>query len=215
MPFFKKSKRPLLSTVVRSKPFLFVLGWTVRAAISLLYATLRVEYRGLKNIPNKGIIALWHHSLTLAPLIPKYLRDQVFTMVVSKSRDGQFLSAYLRTYPNIRIIQVGHQTRHAALLQMVGELEKNRVVMITPDGPRGPAFRVKPGVCFSAQQTGSPIIPMQWQASKVFTFNTWDKIRLPRPFAKIIITLKDPIYPSDAIAEQLTDALCSSQQDHF
>lgn len=207
MPIFRKPKYRLIARMTRSKPYLFVMGWILRGIVEALYATLRVEFRGLSTVPKKSIIALWHNQLSLAPLIPKRFRSQPFTIVVSKSRDGQLLSAYLKTYSNITIVQVSHLTRHAALLQMLGELEKNRIIMITPDGPRGPAFVVKPGTCFSSQHGNAPIIPMQWHASREIVFNTWDKLRLPRPFSKIYLTLKEPIAPSETSAEELALAL--------
>lgn len=207
MPFFGKTKNPLIARITRSKLYFFVFGWVIRVFMEALYITLRIEYRGCASLPKKCIIALWHNNLALGPLIPRYFKKNAFSLVVSKSRDGQLLSAFLTTYSNVEVIQVGHQKRHSALLHMIEELQKNRVLMITPDGPRGPAFILKPGTCFSSQQADAPIIPMQWYASKVFTFNTWDKLVLPLPFSKVVITLKEPIVSSERSAEELALAL--------
>ena len=39
-------------------------------------------------------------------------------------------------------------------------MEKNYSVAITPDGPRGPAYKVQEGIVYLAQMTGRPIIPI-------------------------------------------------------
>lgn len=183
------------------------MSWIIRLAIETLYATLRVEYKGLTTIPPKHIIALWHNQLAVGPLLIKRFSKVPFSIVVSKSRDGLLLGSFLETFSGVEIIQVGHKNRHTALSQIIGALEKDRVLMITPDGPRGPMYVVKPGVHFSSEQASAPIIVMQWQASKVFTFNTWDKLTLPYPFSKVSVTLKEPITFSDSSPDELIKAL--------
>lgn len=211
MLFFRKNKRPLVHRIKRSRPYLFVTSWLMRLLLQALYATLRVEFQGLAQLPKKSIVAFWHNQLLLAPLLATHFHKESFSVVISKSRDGKLLDSFVKTYlsMDVRIVEVGHQTRHAALLQIISELKENRIVMITPDGPRGPALSVKPGVCFSAKQADAPVIPMQWQASKIFQLPTWDKMWLPWPFAKVWITLKEPLSCPDG--QTLQTALGSGQ----
>ncbi|MEK6576836.1 MAG: hypothetical protein AABZ05_04490, partial [Nitrospirota bacterium] len=49
------------------------------------------------------------------------------------------------------------------MLRMAGE---NRDLVITPDGPRGPRYRVQKGIIEIAKKTGLPIFPVGFSASK-------------------------------------------------
>ena len=65
--------------------------------------------------------------------------------------------------------------------------------MITPDGPRGPRFKFKPGAILLAQMSGRPILPMAFAASRAWLIK-WDKFVLPVPFARIVIAVGAPRY---------------------
>ena len=159
----------------------------------MLYKTLRIEYKGVAPITYPCIIALWHNKLLLAPLLPRCFKDTPFCVVASKSRDGKLLGAFAKTYPNVDVIHVSHQRRTTALLEIVQELQNNKVVIITPDGPRGPLYEVKGGIAFSALKAGATVLPMQWHATKKWQLATWDKLEIPKPFSKVVVTFKEPI----------------------
>ena len=56
------------------------------------------------------------------------------------------------------------------------------------DGPKGPIYKVKPGVFQISRLTGLPIIPISFHASKTYLFKkSWNQTRLPLPFSKITI----------------------------
>lgn len=65
--------------------------------------------------------------------------------------------------------------------------------VITPDGPRGPRFKFKPGAILLAQMSGRPILPMAFAASRAWLVH-WDKFVLPWPFARIAIAVGPPLY---------------------
>src|SRR2546422_10081065 len=54
--------------------------------------------------------------------------------------------------------------------------------VITPNGPRGPRFKFKPGALLLAQMSGLPILPMAYAASRVRLIK-WDTLVSPVPFA--------------------------------
>ena len=55
---------------------------------------------------------------------------------------------------------------------------------ITPDGPRGPRFKFKPGAIFTAQITGKAVVPIAYAAKPAWMLRTWDKFVIPSPFAQ-------------------------------
>ncbi len=65
--------------------------------------------------------------------------------------------------------------------------------VITPDGPRGPRFKFKPGAILLAQMSGRPMLPMAYAASRAWLVK-WDKFVIPVPFARIVIAIGTPQY---------------------
>jgi lysophospholipid acyltransferase (LPLAT)-like uncharacterized protein len=65
--------------------------------------------------------------------------------------------------------------------------------VLTPDGPRGPRFKFKPGGLLLAQMSGRPILPMAYAASSAWLVK-WDKFVIPKPFARIVIIVGEPVY---------------------
>ena len=63
---------------------------------------------------------------------------------------------------------------------------------MTPDGPRGPRYQCKPGALTAAEMTGAKVIGISWSASRFFQLGSWDKMVIPLPFSKIIVSLSDP-----------------------
>ena len=74
----------------------------------------------------------------------------------------------------------------------------------TPDGPRGPRYRVQPGLILVAKRTGAAILPMTFGAQRKRVFRSWDAFLLPLPFSRLVVIYGEPIYvPADASAADL------------
>jgi lysophospholipid acyltransferase (LPLAT)-like uncharacterized protein len=63
-------------------------------------------------------------------------------------------------------------------------------VVITPDGPRGPVYKLQPGIIKVAQMTGAPIVPVHTQCSAYWELRSWDGFRIPKPFSTITATFE-------------------------
>ncbi len=63
---------------------------------------------------------------------------------------------------------------------------------ITPDGPRGPAWKFKPGAILLSQLSQRPIIPMAFAASRAWKIK-WDRFVIPLPGARIAIVVGAPV----------------------
>jgi lysophospholipid acyltransferase (LPLAT)-like uncharacterized protein len=64
---------------------------------------------------------------------------------------------------------------------------------ITPDGPRGPVWKFKPGALLLAQLSQRPIIPLAYAASRAWKIK-WDHFVIPMPLARIAIAIGEPVY---------------------
>ena len=84
---------------------------------------------------------------------------------------------------------------------------------LTPDGPKGPVYEVQPGLIALAQKTGRPILPVTLSADRVHRFASWDRFLVPKPFARVRLTIGAPITVSperdtfDAERQRVQDTL--------
>jgi len=81
---------------------------------------------------------------------------------------------------------------------------------VTPDGPRGPRYRVQPGVITVAQKTGAPILPLAYDAEWKKVFQSWDRFIMPLPFSRIVVVYGEPI---SVPAHATPDMLQAKQQE--
>ena len=65
-------------------------------------------------------------------------------------------------------------------------------LVITPDGPRGPRYRLQAGVVKVAQTTGLPVVLMRIEYLSCWTLKTWDRFRIPKPFSRVRVVLEGP-----------------------
>jgi lysophospholipid acyltransferase (LPLAT)-like uncharacterized protein len=80
---------------------------------------------------------------------------------------------------------------------------------ITPDGPRGPPWKFKPGAVLLAQLSGRPMIPLSYAASGAWKIK-WDRFIIPYPLAKIAIAVGEPVYVAKGLD---ADGLAGLQGD--
>ena len=204
-----------IKTKRRCLPYL--IAYTAKIGMRLLLRTCRLQVEGLDHFVLTAkqfpcILMLWHNRLAAIPeIMHKYASQFVFTAFISKSRDGEPLALLTQSYKIGRVLRVPHNARHHALSQMIHHLKERREIMIiTPDGPRGPRYVVKPGVVIASREADAKIIPFSWQAERAWQLNTWDKMLIPKPFSTIKITFGQAIAPckkADKDLEQQTAEL--------
>jgi lysophospholipid acyltransferase (LPLAT)-like uncharacterized protein len=137
------------------------------------------------------IIAFWHQRLLMMPFLPH--RGRV-GMLISRHRDGEFIARAVRLF-GIDSVR-GSTTRGglSALRGMVRFFRDGGNLAITPDGPQGPRHVVQIGVLELARQTGAPILPVTYAASRKKVFSSWDGFILPYPFSKVVYLWGEPIF---------------------
>ncbi len=132
---------------------------------------------------------LWHQNILM--MISRKFEGMAF--LVSLSKDGDYVigPAEMMGFKAIR----GSAARGGmkAAKQII-RTAKERSVLIVTDGPKGPAHQVKEGALFLAYYTQLPLVPMAIDVDRVIEFKSWDRFRLPKPFARIRIRYGDPIY---------------------
>ena len=172
----------------------------IRITLAIVMKTVQIETIGLDRFieeRKKGpvVLGMWHNRIAaLIGILPKLTKDFHFTAFVSQSRDGELLSQLILSYPSTGVIRVGHDSRAKALKHSIDIVRENKtILMFTPDGPRGPVYKVKPGLEVLLNQSEATLVPFTWEADSYWEFKTWDKFRIPKPFSKVKATFGAPL----------------------
>jgi lysophospholipid acyltransferase (LPLAT)-like uncharacterized protein len=174
--------------------------------IVILGRLARIEVRGrehllkLREDGQRYIFTLWHGRM----LLPIYLhRREGIRALVSLHRDGELIARTLTKlgYTLVR----GSSTRGGgeAFYQMAAHLVDDNVpVAVIPDGPKGPAQTMKPGVITLAQKTGAWLLPMTFSVKPGIRLKSWDRHMIPLPFAKGVILYGEPMLVPASCGEE-------------
>jgi hypothetical protein len=114
--------------------------------------------------------------------------------LISPSVDGELGAMMVRRLGALAIRGSSTHTGARALRDYYQALSHDDVSpAITPDGPRGPPWKFKPGAVLLAQLSGRPIIPMAYAASRAWRIK-WDRFVIPKPLSRIAIVIGEPVY---------------------
>ena len=135
-----------------------------------------------------------HQAFCAKYLLEQRARGLAVGWLISPSVDGE-IPARLVRYVGGRVIRgSSSHTGARALRDYYQALSQDNVSpAITPDGPRGPPWKFKPGAVLLAQLSQRPIIPLAYAASRAWQIQ-WDQFVIPKPFARIAIAVGEPVY---------------------
>jgi hypothetical protein len=112
--------------------------------------------------------------------------------LISASRDGDLLADAVRRFGYDVVRGSSSRLGASAILQLTQVLATGGDVVITPDGPRGPAYELGPGIIFLAQKSGAAVLPINLEYSRCWRLGSWDRFIVPRPFAKVRVLINSP-----------------------
>ncbi len=157
-----------------------------------LYAkTLRVQYEGVeaiqRHLDNGGrvVIASWHQRFFGGFFLPKIFKQSPCIMI-SQSRDGDFISSVVQRIGWIPVRGSSTRGGKSALEKMVQGVIRHGLGGHIVDGPNGPPHIIKPGLVSLAQRSGAAICPGFVSYENAWTFNSWDRFMVPKPFSRVI-----------------------------
>ena len=81
------------------------------------------------------------------------------------------------------------------------------VLLVTPDGPRGPANMMPLGPVHLARLAGCPVYLLGLAAKPSLAFETWDAMRAPLPFARACLAVAGPLWAPANLAQAEANAL--------
>ena len=162
-------------------PWLVAFGYWL---LQIWARTLRFEMEDRADVintpPNERYIgALWHNRLLLLPFIlQRYLPQRRGAALISASRDGAILADLVERF-GYEVVRGSSSRKGASAIRQLGEvIASGRDVVITPDGPRGPAYELGQGIIFLAQQSGTEVVPINMEYSSSWRVKSWDRFIL-------------------------------------
>lgn len=175
----------------------------------LLFCTLRCEFRTktadtnpyTASGPERFLYCVWHDSI----MVPIFAgRHTCSSALVSRHQDGSYIAGILRM---VGVSSVRGSTKHggAGAFRQMMTTAKDRHIVITPDGPRGPRRKMQSGIVSLASHTGRAIIPTAYGCIRSWNIKgSWTDLMLPKPFTKIFLLAGEPIkVPADLSREEI------------
>lgn len=203
---WKLTKRRFLNRVAAALgPFLF----------RSLAATWRKKRFGQEHLGARGakdqhpIIATWHESIPAGTVLH---RKRGFVALVSLHRDGQMIARIMERL-GFRTVRGSSSTGGSKALREMLKVGREPVTLvITPDGPRGPAHSIAPGTLFMSASLGRPIIAFGFACSNMWRAGSWDRMVLPKPFSRIVVGFSEPMFvPRAALKNDELMAKCKAE----
>ena len=140
----------------------------------------------MRRMDGPQLYVLWHDRLFISAEIARRFRGQrPLHALISTSKDGAWLTAFFATMGLCAVRGSSSRGGREAATELVRVLKTGADAGITPDGPRGPAYAVKPGAVIVARRSGAKIILVGVTYESYWCLFGWDRFRLPKPFSRI------------------------------
>ena len=167
--------------------------------LKFVYITSKWEITYAANFTHKKIdrldgalFALWHNRLAFGMYIFKDF-SKIYALASSHT-DGKVITDVIKAM-NYGVVE-GSSNRNPtgavrSIIKLITE-DKSKVV-ITPDGPRGPLYKINSNITRIAYKYSKPLIPISCTATNYFELKSWDRMIVPKPFCKISVIIGHPL----------------------
>jgi lysophospholipid acyltransferase (LPLAT)-like uncharacterized protein len=194
------------------------IAWLLVRASQLLFRTCRLVYLApepwlrLNHIagpdePQRAVLCVWHDVLLIPTIVPPRENRRRSCCLVSKHQDGSYLADAM-DFLGYSTVRGSTKRGGAGALKQLLDDTAGKHIVITPDGPRGPRRRLKPGAIFVASQTGRPICPGAYACRSAWKIQgSWTDMVIPKPFTTVYVVTGSPI--------TIPPALSRDQLDHY
>jgi len=185
----------------------------------LLLLRKTLKFKVINQEPSDNIRCIymfWHRNLLLMTLQRIYHGAAV---MVSSSKDGELIAGPLSELGYVPVRGSSSFMGSSAMREMI-KISRKISLAITPDGPKGPCYTFHPGLFQIAYLAKIPIVAVAVNANKEWLFNSWDKFRFPKPFARLTIIYSDPIRVNSkedfvTVETEIRDFLAKYEKDTF
>lgn len=136
-------------------------------------------------------MSLWHGKMLVG--LPHY-GGRDYKVLVSASGDGDISQDLLESFGYGVIRGSSSRGGARALREMLQALRAGNVLVITPDGPRGPTHSMNPGLAWMSRATGYGVVPCGFASDRSWRANSWDRLMIPKPWARVVFFYEQPVF---------------------
>lgn len=105
--------------------------------------------------------------------------------LLTPSLDGRLMAATLKRFGVDCVMLPSDRRGVDGAQEFIARVQAGAIGVLAADGPRGPHGVVKDGVARTASAADAALVVARIAASHAITFKSWDRARLPLPFARV------------------------------
>lgn len=179
----------------------YLVYWVLRAC----FFTCKTTYHNRKisqellDSQESLVGAFWHYSIVYTLYNE---RKNKYTAMVSASKDGEYIAQLIKCFGMDVVRGSSNKYGLKALKKLIKVVGGGSKAAIVADGSQGPPLKVQAGVILLASKTGSPIVPVVWSANRYFSFGSWDRLSIPKPFSKVDYFYGEPVYIPQSLSSE-------------
>ncbi len=177
-----------------------IITWLASVLLKLLGGTIRWSFTDeagyMQRDPDEPLlVGVWHNRIFVLPLCFEWFcrRSRRLNILTSASRDGELLARLVARFGMESVRGSSSRRGVLALRQLQACLARGSDVAITPDGPRGPVYKISPGLLYLAAKTGLPVMTIRVEYERYWELRSWDRFRIPKPFSRVHICFQKPV----------------------
>ena len=189
----------MIKEILKKKRFQYFLGWLISIYLKFCYHSSIWYIKNNQNIKEliskkkSFLVCFWHNRILMAPFCWED-QEKKFKMLISSHPDGRIISHAVSYFGISTISGSSRKNTLSSIKEILNEIKNNNIIGITPDGPKGPKEKVKPGLLNLLKKNHLPIIPLSYSAKFNFRLNTWDKFLFVTPFNKFVAVWGEPFF---------------------
>jgi lysophospholipid acyltransferase (LPLAT)-like uncharacterized protein len=173
-------------------------------ALAATWRFRQINYEPLRAIRRPGggapmLYAFWHAQILSFLALH---RGEGVAVVISEHRDGEIIARAAERFGCTTIRGSSSRGAVGALRAMERGLAEGREVVVTPDGPRGPAERFAQGALVAAHRADVPVVLAAAATVREWRLTTWDRFSIPKPYATIVVAYSGPFRVTAATARE-------------
>ncbi len=179
--------------------------------INILLFTCKKRYHGLDELSSERyIFSFWHGELLFGPILFRKLkRDRAIKILISEHFDGEVIAKIVSFFSMGTIRGSSSKGSKRLFLQALKSLKNGDDIGITPDGPRGPKYKVADGIVVLSKKSNTKIVATKIECSSYWSMNSWDSFMIPKPFSLVEFHIKRPFLVDSMEIEEAKSLVAS------